>query len=78
MRRDALAAMRCADLQRSPFSDTRRTNERWIVLSVAKEDVDEAGDFRLSTANGLETAGACVRRQVAREAPEGAARSVIS
>ena len=52
------------------LADTGRSDERRIVLPVAKQDVDDARDFRFATAHRLEASRTCVRGQVAREARE--------
>ena len=50
--------------------DAGRPDERRIVLAVAEQDVDDAGDLLGPATDRLEPAVPCVERQVAREPGE--------
>src|SRR5438105_14437487 len=46
------------------FADASRTNKGWIVLAVPEENVNDAIDFGVAAAHGLQPARPCVRRHV--------------
>ena len=50
------------------LADARRSDQRRIVLTVAKEDVDDALDLGIAAANRLQSPGASVGGQIASEA----------
>jgi hypothetical protein len=52
------------------LADAGRPHERRIVLAVPKQYVDYALDLGVATANGLQSPGARVSREIASEALE--------
>jgi hypothetical protein len=60
------------------LADTGRSDEGWVVLAVAQQDVDDARDFLLSTANRLESAGPGIGGQVTCETGKHAAGGFVS
>ena len=72
--RDRHAPLRNAHgepLRDGGLADPGLANERGIVLSLAEQDVDGAGDLLVATPNDLESAGACVVSEISRETIQG-------
>ena len=55
------------------LADPGGPNKCWIVLPVAKQNVDDPRDFRFAASYRLEASRTCVRGQVARKSREGTA-----